>query len=150
MAKKTHNERFLAAIEQGHDAEALRLLDEGADPLFIGMVGRRPEGALECAVGNGRDSVVSAILDRLTQTQKDRLLIEQVQKGHAGCVLPLLEAGADATQRVDDRTLPQLAPKGSEALRRMLRSYESSALLDSAMGGNDDPQQAPASPSPIL
>lgn len=153
MAKKTHNELFLAAIDQANDAEALRLLDAGADPLYVGTVGRRRESAFECAVGNRRDNVVSAILDRLTDSEKDQLLVEQARKKNWGCVLPLLEAGADGTQLVDGRTLLQLASNGSEAVRRILRSQESCALLDAAMGGGEPTPAPPAnhrSTSPIL
>lgn len=128
---------------------ALRLLQAGGDPLAnMRMLGKLTS-AFQLSANLGGEELAAAIVQRLTQEQKDRYLQEMVQEGSAPCVRELLAAGASAAQRGErGRTLLQMAR--TEEIRRMLRSHRTGMSIESAMESEaiDEPEPA-RSPKPL-
>lgn len=132
------------ASTKGTDALALRLLELGANPVYQ----EKGASSFKRAVVWGRNELVAAMLERLTQEQKDELLATHVQEGFAACVKVLLDSGADAAQKINGRTLLQTAPRSADEVKRLLRSIRTGESIEMAMGGNDGqpPGSAPSKP----
>ena len=139
---------FYAAMQERDDV-AFRVLELGANPAHGEPLGQhaRPQSAFDLTKNV---ELLRAIAQRLTPMQRDDLLPVYVQEGKAPQVRALLSAGADATRLINGRTLLQMAPADAEDVKRMLRSVELGALLESAMGGTDAQAPAPAKPSLTL
>lgn len=143
---------FSYATWQGWESIAIRLLEVGANPMY-----RDQEGLsypLENATDLGMQRLPTAITQRMTQLDKDTLLAHCVRafarEAKIRCVRLLLDAGADAAQRVNGRTLVQIAPAGAEDLKRLLRSAKTGQSLEQAMGSSEAQAPAPARPSHTL
>lgn len=136
------NDILFEAASSGSEVVAARMLELGADPMHYQWVNGRKRTVLGRAAMQGRDGLTAAILLRLTQADKDSLLHVHVHQGDAHAVRLLLGAGADAAQRINGRSLLQLAPRDAHNVKRMLRSLRTSASIASAMEG-EDPSQAP-------
>lgn len=144
-------ERFFYAISIDDEDGALRLLALGASPLATYQTSRsRKPTALEYAAecerynANRPDAfrrLIPAMMEKLTQKQKDDLLATAVRSGSSPTVRALLDGGADPNRRA----LLLLAPNSSEDIRRMLRAGATTSKIEAAMGGDDTPP-APAKP----
>lgn len=142
-------ERFFHAISIDDEDGALRLLALGASPLatYQTSPSKKPtalEYAAECERynANGPDAfrrLIPAMLEKLTQKEKDDLLATAVRSGNSPAVRALLDGGADPHRRA----LLLLAPSDAEDIRRMLRSSATTSNIEAAMGGDDGPA-APA------
>lgn len=138
------DELLCSAATSGHDDLTLRLLELGGRPhavpknLFGSMF-----TALELAAHACGHKVTSAMAARLTQEQKDALLLTVVKDGRPHAIPILLEAGADTSQTVKGRNLLQLAPTNAKEVRRLLRAAKTTQRIDSAMPGNDAAPPAP-------
>lgn len=127
---------------RGLEGVAMQLLERGADPMY-----RDEQGlsyALELAVDQGLRRLIPAITQRLSQSDKDTLLATYVQAEKIDCVRILLGAGADPAQRIGGRSLLQLAPRGADDLKRLLRSAKTGQSIELAMGAEDATQPAPS------
>lgn len=140
---------FVDCMTQASYAVALRMLKLGADPTqHVGPTEETPQSrrsALLYSVARGAHELVHAILQRLSQQQKDRELRDAVRKGFARCVQILINAGADSAQLVDGRTLIETANPQAEEVKRILRSVDTARAIDSAM--SHDAGNAEASPN---
>lgn len=141
---------FVDAMTQASYAVALRMLELGADPSqHVGPTEETPESrrsALLYSVARGAHQLVHAILERLSQQQKDRELRDAVRKGFARCVQTLIDAGADGAQLVNGRTLIETAHPQAEEVKRILRSFDTARAINAAMSdGADDAPPATSS-----
>ena len=134
-------------------AIAMRLLELGADPLFQvtrmtadGTPSPLPDTPFENALALDAHELVAAMLNGISQAEKDEWLVMYVQAGHTRGTQAMLSAGADAQQRVSGLPLVDLTPGHAEEIRRMLRAIDTAAAIEAAMG-RDDSAAAPAKPS---
>lgn len=144
------NAILFEAVSSGSEAVATRMLELGADPMHYEWVHGRKRTIVGRAAMQRRDRLTAAILTRLTQADKDSLLHVHVRQGDAEAVQLLLGAGADAAQRINGRSLLQLAPRDAHDVKRMLRSFRTGASIESAMAGDSSLSPAPAKTSLTL
>lgn len=145
------DELLCSVATSGHEDLVMRLLELGGRPQAV------PKNlfgsiftALELAAHACGHKVTSAMVNRLTQQEKDELLLTVVKDGRVHAIPALLEGGADAAQTVKGRNLLQLAPTKAVEVRRLLRAAKTSARIDSAMPGDDAAPPPPARDSFVL
>lgn len=129
---------------------ALRLLELGANPLTMQSYNSLPAAAtprtcFELATRWCSPKLAAAMLEQLTEDQKNELLVTMVEHDQPGAVRALLAGGADAFQTVRGRSLLQVAPREADEIKRLLRAAKTGAAIEAAMGG-DEPS-APVAPS---
>lgn len=139
----------LEAAATGKLSAFQQLVEQGADPLA-----RDNEGlsAFELALICPNDATAVYVLQQypvLAPAGKalDEWFVNAVRWGCPSVVKMLAGMGADVTQKPDGQTLLEIAQPHNEALRRVLRSFETETLIASAMDDPDEPSEAPPKPS---
>lgn len=145
------DELLCAAATGGYEDAALWLLKRGARPQAV------PKNlfgsiftALELSAHGCGHKVTSAMVNRLTQDEKDALLLTFVKDGREYAIPALLEGGANAEQTVKGRNLLQLAPAKATAIRRLLRAAKTSQRIEAAMTESDEAPSQPSTTHPFV
>lgn len=140
---ETSNQALIRACQTGPEDDGLRALELGADPNAVGGSDSQMEPALSLAANSGMARLIRGLLargarlDERSNLTRDTALGTAACRGHPGCVLALVEAGADIEARGFGGFTPLMSAANGDKPECLRILIDAGANLDARCDAGD-------------